>query len=217
MLRHPSNSLGLTSLTHDVNSLPDAHRARNRLAVFVHGHQHARLRRDEQVVQHEVVLRENRLLHVQHAERVDNEAGEGNVGVQRTVGVRRGQGEQTLSEVHETLRNAHEEQQRRVLVVVARQLTKLRSEASVVGAGADDTESEGGRLRDVLVAVVAKASEHIRDLQFGVGDVQHSKTNRTRLAHGGVTVLDQVIVRAHRHVRPELFSRSNQRHAEGGD
>ena len=138
MLGHPSNSLGLTSLTHDVNSLPNAHRDGNRLTLFVDGHQHARLRGDEQVVQHKVVLGEDGLLHVQHAERIDHEASECNVGVQRPVGVRRGQREQTLSEVHESLRDAHEEYQRRVLVVVARQLTKLRGEASVVRAGADD-------------------------------------------------------------------------------
>ena len=65
--------------------LADAHGHRQRLALLVHRHEHARLRGHEQVVQHVVVLAEQRMLHVQHGERVDDQPRQRNVGVQRAV------------------------------------------------------------------------------------------------------------------------------------
>mmetsp|Transcript_21359 Transcript_21359/g.53018 ORF Transcript_21359/g.53018 Transcript_21359/m.53018 type:complete len:263 (+) Transcript_21359:476-1264(+) len=164
-----------------------------------------------------MVLAENRVLHVEHGECIYDEPSQRDVRVERAVRVRRGKREQTLAEVHEPLRDSHKEEKRRVLVVVAGQLAELACEPSVVRPRADDAEGEAGGLSDLLVAVVAQPPEQVSHAELRVGDVQQRESHRASLSNRGIAVPNQMVVRTHRHVRAELFGRTNKRNAQGGN
>ena len=68
---------------------PDRREQRRAGAFLVNRHQHARLRGYEQVIEHVMVLAENRVLHVEHGKRRDDEASQGDVGLRERSGARR--------------------------------------------------------------------------------------------------------------------------------
>ena len=102
--------LGATSLPHDIDCLTNTHRDRKGFALLVHGHQHARLRSDKEIIKHVMVLAQNCVLHVKHCKRNSDESGQGNIRVQRTVRMRRREGQKTLSHVYEALSHSNKEQ-----------------------------------------------------------------------------------------------------------
>jgi hypothetical protein len=68
-------------------------------------------------------------------------------GHELAVGVRGRQIKQALAQVHQTLRDAHQEEQRRLLVVVAAQAAQQPRQPRVVRARADQPWAGGTRMR----------------------------------------------------------------------
>lgn len=60
-----------------------------------------------------------------------------------------------LAQVHQALRDAHEEQMKRIFCVISRQLSQHRRQPCVVGARADETEGEDCIESNVGVVIVA--------------------------------------------------------------
>lgn len=70
--------------------------------------------------------------------------------------------------MHQTLRDAHEEQVGRILCVVGRQLPQHRRQPCIVGTGAYQAEGEDRVESDVRVVIVAVFVQYVQDHRLGV-------------------------------------------------
>mmetsp|Transcript_28452 Transcript_28452/g.92938 ORF Transcript_28452/g.92938 Transcript_28452/m.92938 type:complete len:672 (+) Transcript_28452:423-2438(+) len=159
---------------------------------------------------------EDGVLEVEAGKGGAEEAGERHLGEEALVAVARVEREQAFAEVGEALRDADEEDEGSVLVVVARELAEHAGGARVVGPRGDEPDGEARRLRNLLVRVVAHAREHVHHRELRVGGTEQRERERHRLAHLRLAVLHEVLERPDRHVAANLLAERHHPEPEHG-
>ena len=132
------------------DGLTDENGRRLDLHLLVDCEKHARSGWEHEKVEQEVILQvQHGRLHVQAAEEQREQTGHGCLVHEEAVFVVRVHRHEALVGMQQALRNAHQEQPRRLLRVLHGQLAEDARNTRVVRAGADEAEGDDYQLRDV--------------------------------------------------------------------
>mmetsp|Transcript_15417 Transcript_15417/g.38392 ORF Transcript_15417/g.38392 Transcript_15417/m.38392 type:complete len:468 (-) Transcript_15417:1687-3090(-) len=210
------DGLGAARLRHDVDRLAHAAGHRQQLALLVERHEHAGRHGGGQAVQQVVLLAPNGGLDVQPRHQHRQQPRQRHAAQQLPVGVVGVQPQQALAHVHKTLRDAHHEQLRGVLVVVGREVAQHARQARVVGARAHEAQRQDGGARHLAVQVVAQPRQRVQHQDLGVADVEQRQRQRYGALDSWLAVLQRVLQRAPRHGDPQRLRHGHQCQAQHG-